>query len=229
MCSSDLYKNVIKKNKLFKEKPEHFVDENKNFNMNFLTNFIIEFCMDMSKGLRHSFKLHDYNQEAYKKYIYGLLWCFESYKANKCIDFSYYYEFDCNPHPIGLLFWLQTNKEVINIKFDLLNKIPDEVYSVLILPRAAKCYIAKKYHNLIDKKLDYLYGEEECNICCKYHKELSGLRKSVAFMRETEQDIENISVKLLTGMKELRIHKKIHKEIDYADILKTIKLCTSLK
>jgi hypothetical protein len=137
------------------------------------------------------------------------------------------YNFDISPHPFGFLFYLESNIKTLkeDHQKNLLTKldiIPDDIYAILILPKSSLHLLDEKYLKKIDDNLNFLYSEEICEECIKFHKILGDYHKKLLnsddkkYANEIRKKIGNISVHMIN-------HKQIHKNISAKEINYVIK------
>lgn len=152
------------------------------------------------------FHIEDYDTIMYKNYIDGLKWCTHVYINGFCEQTQYMYNHNTSPHPLGLLFYMESNITYLREENSIytLSKltIPEEIYAILVLPKSSLHLLDTQYSKKIDDKLNFLYAEETCNECIKYHDELA--------------NSDNKITRLLS--KQMIKHKQIHKDINATQI-----------
>lgn len=154
---------------------------NGKFNKNILVNFFSDICYNLPIRFKKTDFLVNHNKYI-KNYLEGILWCLNFYQTGFCPKYEYYY-FGPSIHPNKILLYI-----LLNPDFDLLDipksetkPIPTEIHPLIILPKSAMSLIPDKYHDIIQKKLDFLYEPKICKVCeklknnpkkLKYHKEI---------------------------------------------------------
>lgn len=192
-------------------------------NKDHLLYLLLDSLQDINKGFVNNFVYSKYDKNMYKNYVDGLYWCFKMYSTGECYKYDYMNEYTA-PHPVGLIHYLRTVDYVLypepNNKY-----IPDEIYAVLVLPKAAKKLINPKFYNKIDTKLQFLYEIENCDYCTVSNKTISDGHKSIKNMLsyieeitdedKTNEEVENVNrlkQKIQKLNAEYTEHKKTHKQ-----------------
>lgn len=198
---------------------------NNNFNYEFLLNLFRRLIIQIPKQWMSQFNMYNYDENMYKNYIEGLRWCFEVYMNSLCEQTEYMYKYNKSPHPFGLLFYLESN--IKTLKSEQTNKfiekliIPEDIYAVLVLPKSSLHLLDNKYSKKIDESLNFLYDEEICKDCIKYHKILDDCHNKL-----NSDNFDNME-KIKKTMKETSLimlkHKNIHKNISISEINHVIK------
>jgi 5'-3' exonuclease len=205
----------------------NIVDENLNINKEVFRDFINNLCNLTQSNFINNFKITEFNKSMYKNYIEGLLWCILMYSTGKCHRYDYLYSFNDSPHLAGILHYIDFYydddfKDIINTNNS--KPIPEDLYSILVLPKKAQNMIPKIYHSLINKNLKFLYEEEECNTCIDFSKDISNLYEVIKSREIYEEDTTDLRKKAGALCKKLGCHKKKHKTIT----IKDIKYCMNL-
>jgi 5'-3' exonuclease len=231
------YTSVEKIYKAFQNTYSVYTGENKksllindnNFNINKETfrDYLYNIVIQTNKVYLNKFKIIEFNRNMYKRYVEGLIWCIKMYSTGNCIEYDYIFNFKETPHPLGLLYYFEFYYEEDFIEKKIYNStpIPDEIYSLFVLPKKAQNMINKKYHELMNTKLKFLYEEEECNECIKQHKNIADIYETIKFMKIMDEDTSSIRRKVGKISVELGKHKKKHKTLTINDIKNILKLC----
>lgn len=200
---------------------------NNNFNYDFLLNLFRALIVQIPKQWISQFNVYNYSEDMYKNYIEGLVWCSEVYTNSLCEQTEYMYKYNYSPHPFGLLFYLESN--IKTLKTEQTNTpilkliIPEDIYAILVLPKSSLHLVDNKYSKKIDESLNFLYDEEMCKDCIKYHKMLD------SYHTELQNDPDNVDKikEIKKIMKETSLvmikHKNIHKNISISEINHVIK------
>lgn len=207
-------------------------EESNNYVIN--TKFIIKMLQNLvtkvSKQWISVFKLENFNIEAYTNYVFGLIWCFDSYKKGTCDKLDYMCDQMISIHPLGLLYFFEFgyydvnhyNNNKIGNNYD----IDNEIYATLILPKCARNLI--NYTKDIDfgskeiaNKIAVLYDIENCEICDEYHRILSDLNKtdpSIVIKNNITQNLKKYKEHNVNNHKDITIDVII----DLINIMKKI-------
>ncbi len=175
--------------------------------------------------------LNTYDEYRSQTYLEGLLWCLKMYQQGFCPQYDYAYS--CiSPHPYELLFHIFSEKEQICLKKSNFPPIPSKVYPLIVMPKKAAYLIPKKYHNLMNNELKYLYEMEECNICINYKvkfKEINKQIKEIKVVDENNDKIEELKDNYKQIMNNYMNHRKNHKnKFNTDDIYKIIEIANSI-
>lgn len=197
----------------------------------FIVKMLQHLVIKMSKQWISVFRLDKFDVEIYKNYVFGLLWCFDTYKQGFCQKLDYMCERTSTIHPLGLLFFFELGYYDVNFYND--NKIgknydiDDEIYATLILPKCGRKLInftreIDFEHQNIKNKINLLYETEECKICDQLHNILSDLNKCDI----TDKIRENINYNL----KKYKKHNiDIHHIITINNIIDLIKIMKQIE
>jgi len=153
--------------------------------------FILEIIYQIPKQFR-MIDIYRYNDDYIKSYLDGLLWCLDMYQTGKCQMYDYIYKGQYSISPCDLYFFLSKKNINKTIEIPKSNTKPLEAayYPLLVMPLKARSLIPKKYQNLIDTDLKYLYEEELCKMCNILKNKLSD---EYLKLRDTEMNNTNIS------------------------------------
>ena len=162
----------------------------------------------------------------YLNYLDGLTWCLHTYNTGKCVRYDYMYEYQESPHPLGLIFNIMENRELLKHNNNVSDPISSSLYAILLLPNFAKKLIDKKYHKFMEKN-DILYTTEKCKECKEFYSEIQTIKNDL-MVTDTETICEDTEIKInklkknSTELgKKLIAHKKNHDRLSLNDI-KTI-------
>ena len=205
---------------------ETLMNNDYTFNSDIMKKFMYNAYNSLSKGFK-KVKISTYNEIRSKSYLEGLLWCLKMYQIGKCPQYNYSYIGNMAPHPYELLFHMHAEKE-ISLKESNYQPIPAEIYSLIIMPKNASYLIPKKYHNLMNHELKYLYEIEECVKCIKYKSNIKTINKEIKEC--DENDLEVIKNKYKQNFNEYLCHRKTHgKSFNVDDINKIIEVANKIK
>ena len=198
-------------------------------NTKFIIKMLQNIVIKLSKQWVSVFKLENFDIEIYKNYIFGIVWCFDSYKLGKCDKLDYMHSHSTTIHPLGLLYFFEFGYYDINDYKNNKNNndygIDNEIYATLILPKCARNLI--NYTKEIDfnnielvNKISSLYDIENCNICDEYHKILSDLNKM--------EDVDKTNI--TQNLKKYKQHNiTSHKDISIDVIIDLINLMKKIQ
>lgn len=166
--------------------------------------------------------------DLYSNYLDGLTWCLHTYQSGKCIRYNYMYEYQDAPHPLGLIFNIIQNKNLLKFNKTISPAITPELYAILVLPDFARNLIDKKYHKFMNQN-DILYTTEKCKKCAEFHDELKTIKNNIAKTQaeidsdnEDNSDIQKKLQKIKNQntllSKQLIAHKKNHDKLTLSDI-----------
>lgn len=126
----------------------------------------------------------------YLNYIDGLTWCLQTYNTGKCVRYDYMYEYQESPHPLGIVFNIIENPNLLIAKNTICKPIDQSLYAILLLPNFAKNLIDKKFHKFMENN-DILYLIERCKECKEFNSKIKNLKTDIS---NTEEEFENISL-----------------------------------
>lgn len=128
----------------------------------FLVELMNQITIQTKQMVNKKFYFKLYSKSLYKNYLEGLLWCYELYTTGKCKNYKYIYGFSEPPHSIGLTIYLNSLESdlISNDNNEISYPLPDNLYSILLLPYSHKDLISEEYHSFIEK-LDILYENEK--------------------------------------------------------------------
>jgi hypothetical protein len=211
------------------------------FNNKNLINYFINLISYIPKQMLYRYKLGNYNHHKIKYYLEGLNWCITNYSTGTCLKYDYMYTHG-SIDPFDILYFLEFNTKInINYPHPPFPSIDKDIYPILILPKKAISLINPKYHNLIknEPKIQFLYEEEECDICKELHIDIGNIHKNIkniqlnvqleAESKDMEIDEEYLADLILPYKKKLgnlgsrfEKHKLSHKPINLIDIYNAI-------
>lgn len=179
------YKAAIRPN-------ETIMQKDGSFNMQLMTNFLVALMRNTPKQF-NNVQLKDICDSNLKDYLSGIRWCMSLYSTGNYASYDYIYS-GKSMHPTSIVLYIQLNniKQIDLIKSSC-EKIPSGLYTILVLPSSAKYLIPKKYHELLETDLKYIYEEEYCKKCAKFRDHFDCADEDCAY-----------------NMKEYIKHKKIH-------------------
>jgi hypothetical protein len=151
----------------------------------------------------------------YKNYLDGYTWCIDTYITGVCTRYNYMYNFQEAPHPLGIIYNLLKDHnllELSNIKF---NSVDPVLYGILILPKSSLNLIHNKYHKFI-KHTSVLYNEECCTECKEYHEKIKIL--NIKKNEKIDNKTFDINKEIIKITKIMNLHKKQHDSITLTDI-----------
>ena len=211
---------------------ETLMNDDYTFNDCIMKKFMFNAYNSLSNGFK-KVGVDTYNDVRSKSYLEGILWCLKMYQTGKCPQYNYSYIGKIAPHPYELLFHLHAEKE-ITLKESNYQPIPAEIYSLIIMPKNASYLIPKKYHNLMNHELKYLYEMEECVKCIQYKLNIKTINRQIKECNETnetnEDEVNIIKDKYKQNFNEYMCHRKTHNKCFNAnDINKIIELANKIK
>ncbi len=148
---------------------ESIVQKNHELNVEVL----IKFLMALEKIIPKKFNnvtLQDVCHNDVREYLFGIRWCMSLYSSGEYLTYDYIYDGQL-VHPASIAMHILLNGINI-IKHETYEKIPSDIYVVLITPYSAKQLIPKKYHGIIEKELEYIYEEEFCQKCAAFREHI---------------------------------------------------------
>jgi hypothetical protein len=190
-------------------------DDPKNLKINilFFKNLLSATVIQMKECFIKKLVVDDVFHPLYKNYLDGYMWCLHTYITGECNRYNYMYNYKDKrdtPHPLGLIFNIDTNSELLKVNTQVFDPINPALYAILILPQASLCLINKKYHAFANKN-KILYEEECCDKCENYDKKIKTLNCKKENINDNNDEIEYIK-------KNMKIHKKQHINITLVDI-----------
>jgi len=183
-------------------------------NIDFLREILIHLSIHFTtKQMLKKFSFANMKISMYKNYIDGINWCLSMYSTCVCDNYGYMYKFNTSPHQLGLFYYLTSTIDIKitpNNKMNELSKpIANDIYAIFILPHKAINLINPKYHDVINKKLQQLYEEENCNICNQLHDKIT-TKKDYMFGDNTNNTNNNDNNSVYEINKTLKDHKNVH-------------------
>jgi 5'-3' exonuclease len=194
----------------------------------FLKKFMSSLILNIPNTWIKRFSVFDYNEKIYDNYIAGLMWCIKVYTTGKCVKYDYMYNYNVSPHPLGLMYYLELYNTDLKYPIENLKSIPDDIYAILVLPKKARNLIDKKYHHVINNKLNFLFEEEVCEYCNNAYLKISNMHKTAKYMADIEEDNTDQKSKITIMTKELSKHRKKHKDITVDEINYVINCLSSI-
>ena len=170
------------------------------------------------------------NLEYAKSYLEGLVWCLNMYKTGLCSMYDYIYVGESKSvHPYELLLYLSSNKDNIKILESDTKPILAEIYPLIIMPKSGSHLLNKKYQELMDNELQYLYEAEECNTCKKSKTELNNINKNkLQYKNKSSDEYKQLKKDFSHKYKKYLKHKKIHyTSFNIEDINKILKYASN--
>lgn len=179
------------------------------FNTEFLSDMMMNLSLTMGKQY-HKMNFYKYSNQNVKSYLEGFLWCLQMYRTGNCSMIDYLYE-NPPPSPYEVFYYLNLGAKLeLAIPTSTTQPVPYYAYGLLVLPRKAKKYIPEKYHQHLNKELDVLYRDEECQDCITYKTNLGTLHREMIKLRICEEDTEDVRSRIGAVSKQLHAHKKEH-------------------
>jgi 5'-3' exonuclease len=167
--------------------------------------------IDLKPNFR-SIKLTDIpSRKIINHYVSGLLWCYQMYAEGICPKINYFYG-DCSIHPLEILYFMEFNPD-----FEFITPVSTkppldhDTYVLLVFPLSARKLLPKHVKPLQDQ-LPFLYEEENCQTCQEY----------VGFLK----DIDKKTSEFAKHNSKFTIHKKIHQNFKFKELVKKIKKVT---
>ena len=199
-------------------------------NHTFNNNQFEKFMLHVYNNLPNNFKkvnMNKYNNETIVSYLEGILWCWFMYKTGVPSKYDYYYNESGTLHPYEILYCLCNNKK-LEIPKSSVKSIPVHIFPLLLLPQKAAAIIPEKYRKLMTTQLNYLYEEENCNICKSLKTNLSTISKE-RYRTEDEKKIKEINKNYGKELARMKDHRKSHtRTFNINDINKIIELTKDL-
>jgi 5'-3' exonuclease len=209
----NLWKNYFT---IMKILPDNLILDDLTFNVEMMQALLFDIYTHMPQGYQKiSIKL--YNETKTKSYLEGMLWCLKMYQDGNCPKYDYIYTGTASPHPFELMFYMYNE----NLNFEILSDakpVPLNLYPLLIMPKNALYLVDKKYTELAENELKYLYESEECEECKTYKLNVKNLYN--VMMEGTDESKNKYNIEL----KKYTTHKKIHHVFNVNDIHKIIGL-----
>lgn len=206
---------------------ETLMDNDCTFNTNIFQRFLYDIYSSLS-GSCKKVTVNTYDEDRSKMYLEGLLWCLKMYQQGKCPKYDYAYSEHNTVHPYELLFHMFADKTKLNMNSQISHPISAELYSLIVMPKKASFLIPKKYHNLMNDELKYLYEVEECAICSKHKNVTKNINLQIKELGGRNVEIDDVNVLKNKYKENMRIylkHKKKHdKQFSVNDIDKIIEL-----
>ena len=193
------------------------IDDNCIININFFSDLMKQILINLKKGFIKKIKIDEIDPEIYKDYFDGLTWCYNMYKTGKCTRYNYMYENDFSPNPLGIICALQINKQFINLDKSINEPTNVVLYGILALPKSSKKLIQNKYHKFIEQS-NKLYEQEDCKKCTCIYDKIYKFHELIAKEQISNDNIEEYKIKIRDLSKQLSIHKKNHKDLNFNDI-----------
>lgn len=166
--------------------PNGIVNNNLSINHNFLIKMFYRVINKSKQKSLNIITIINSFDELYSNYLDGLMWCFDTYHTGKCVRYDYMYEYQESPHPLGLIFNIKENPNLLVINKITYPPISPVLYAILVLPNFAKDLINKKYHKFLEKN-DILYSVEKCTKCSDFCNKIKSIKTDLANV-ETELD-----------------------------------------
>ena len=137
-------------------------------------------------------------QRNVKLYLFGLQWCLNMYRTGEYTYTKFIFSGD-SLHPILIHLMIELNKyyeidKLLPDDFTCNEIIPSEIYPAIVMPYSHIDLVDKKYHNLLNTKLKYIYDEEKCHLCNKIKddKEQYNEHKKIHNIDNPKQYLDNI-------------------------------------
>ena len=188
-------------------------------NFEFMLCFMRNIIASLAKQWIGTFHIADYEPDMYKSYLDGLQWCSTVYSGGICDQTLYMYTWRHSPHPFGLLFYIETNINML--KCDPINEleyisINDDIYALLVLPKMAYNLVSDEYISRMEKKFEFLYEVEECESCISIGKEIKEMYKKLKDVAISKQTPLRKKIGVLS--RKSKEHSDTHKNISLEQI-----------
>lgn len=145
---------------------ESIVNFDNSINIKNMIKFLYVFMSNLTKKKR-LVSLQDTCDPNIETYLIGIQWCISLYFSGDP-TYDYIYNGD-SIHPMCLILHINNMKKIIVPELET-PKISSDIYPVIVLPYCAKDLIPKKFYNLIETKLQFMYEEEFCQKCNAYRE-----------------------------------------------------------
>lgn len=124
---------------------------------------LIKFLVALNKLIPKRYddiELKDICNRNIYEYLYGLQWCLKLYSTGEYMSYDYIYVGE-SIHPMALFLYLVGKlEEKIEFPIEKYEKIPSDIYTILVTPYSMKYLIPKKYHQIVETKLKYIYDDK---------------------------------------------------------------------
>lgn len=189
---------------------ETIMQNNNTINIKMLVKFLTKLINNCPKRNQNT-SLDDLQESNVSDYLTGIQWCISLYSTGEYLTYDYIYNGkSINPEQI-LLYILINNINKINVPMTQCIKIPSNLYTVLVLPYAAKQLIPSEFHKIIDNKLKYIYNEEHCETCKIFREHLlKHSRNTIENNKDNDNKDNNDKKSKDYSMKNYSIHRRKH-------------------
>ncbi len=179
-----------------------FMIEDGQFNKKFLMRFITS-IIDNKRAKYKKYININFSNTNTENYLEGLLWCFQMYTTGICPKYDYVFNNEYTPNPGDILNYLICySKNTIKVPKSDSKPLPSEDYCLFTMPLQAKKLIPKKYHNLMDKELKFIYEDENCDLCDAYKIKITKLKKE-----KNKEELKKITNKLSNHRENKHLNK----------------------
>jgi 5'-3' exonuclease len=181
---------------------------------------------NMISRYKKEFYVKFYDRKVCDDYINGMLWCLDMYNDGICKQYDYIYRHKSTPHCYGLyLQLLHKNLKTIKPFPNNSEPIPDELYSIILIPKKAKKMLDKKYHEFIDsEELEILYRDEYCKNCDKLVSNIKNLEDKLSNLEKLNYNTEKLKAEIFKANINLKYHRSRHVPLTSKKIYRIKKL-----
>lgn len=115
-----------------------------------------------------SVSVNEYCNENISTYLEGIQWCVSLYESGNYPTYDYIYN-GISIHPMSIVLHIIIGRmQNIKIRKSDCEKIQSDMCAAIVIPLSNRDLVPKKYHDILDNKLKYIYDEELCKKCKKY-------------------------------------------------------------
>lgn len=184
-----------------------------NFNIPFFKKFMENIILHIAPQFR-KFNKNSYKKNNIKNYLIGLLWCLEMYTTGECKMYDFEFNNISVPHPTHILHYLETEDYDLKPPSSTIKPLNAETCGILLLAQRERHLLPKKYHNLIETKLDKFYQIENCEQCNKNRQLLRELHRKIYFLDKEDEERQDACDEISDLYNENRLHvNKTHHDI----------------
>lgn len=206
-------------------------------NRAFLLGLLRGIVITLKRQWLNRFSVDSYDPAMYGDYLRGLQWCSSLYLTGVTRSLDYMYSHDGSPHPFGFLFHLELTVTGLHrdppVPLNVAPYVPDDIYAILVLPKASLHLIDEAYAKRIGSQLHFLYDEELCPECILSHKVMGDLHRELGAIDGDDGDDgddgegtgngDDVRKRIATESLKMVRHKQLHRDITIDEIHSVIK------
>jgi 5'-3' exonuclease len=134
--------------------------ENCNINFDGLSELMLYIVRFLPKRNYKVFVHKRYNEDRVKKYLECITWCMSMYSKGKCPMQEYTYDPIVTPTPLDIIYYCYTCKNGnVQVPKSDTKPLSNDIYPLLVMPKAAVNLIPKDYHKYVNKELKHIYDD----------------------------------------------------------------------